>query len=225
MKVFKKIVISVFVSCLLIVPFMGTAQATDLVDPNNIDSIMGYFDIDQNDPESIQAAIDEIKNGGLSGMLGLLGIDISTILDELTGYLNEAATATTLHQEQETVIQETATTEVTTSIIASTSETTTTAISYTQPTASKPLPPKPAAVATTEAEKASEDAEDVTKETDIKASGEQASTEQKTAADNKDSVISKNTLAIISVTIIIFIAGLSAGILISKKLSEKKIEK
>ena len=224
MKVFKKIVLSVLVSCMLFVPLMGTAQATDLSDPDNIKSILGYFDVDLNDPESIQETIDAIKNGGLSGILGLLGIDTSAILDELTGYLNEAATATTLPQEQETVIQETSTTEVTTSIIASTSETTTTAPSYTQPTASKPLPPKPAAVATTEAEKTSEDAEATTKKTDTEVSSEQNSTEQQAPETIKDSVISKNTLAVISITIIVFITGLSTGILISKKLSEKQIE-
>ena len=123
MKAFKKIVLSVLVSCMLFVPLMGTAQATDLADPDNIKSILGYFDIDLNDPESIQKTIDEIRSGGLSGILGLLGIDISAILDELSGYLGDMTPPTTKPQETTTAPE--TTTETPTTVPPTTSAPTT----------------------------------------------------------------------------------------------------
>lgn len=115
MKAFKKIVLSVLVSCLLLVPFTGTAQATALFDPDNISSILSFFGIDTSDPESIQDAIDEIREGGLSGIMNILGINVADILDELEKYLSDMTPPTiTRPQETTTAEPETTTEEPTT---------------------------------------------------------------------------------------------------------------
>lgn len=82
---------------MLVMPFASTASAQDLVDPDNINSILEYFniDIDFSDPESIQSAIDKFTSGGLDGILKILGIDISDILDELSKYLTQMDMVTT----------------------------------------------------------------------------------------------------------------------------------
>ncbi len=109
MKAFKKIVLSVLVSCLLLVPFAGTAQATALFDPDNINSILSFFGIDTSNPESIQDAIDEIREGGLSGIMNILGINVADILDELEKYLGDM-TPPTVTRPQETTTEEPETT-------------------------------------------------------------------------------------------------------------------
>ena len=116
MKAFKKIVLSVLVSCLLLVPLTGTAQATALFDPDNMNSILSFFGIDTSDPESIQNAIDEIRENGLSGMLNVFGIDIADILDELEKYLGAMTPPAlpTLPQETTTAEPEATTEEPTT---------------------------------------------------------------------------------------------------------------
>ena len=112
MKVFRKIVLTMVVSCLLIVPFTGTAQAADLFNPDNLESVFSFFGIDTSDPESIQDAIDKIENEGLSGIMSILGIDVSEILDELQSYLGAMTPPTT--RPQETTTQETTEPEATT---------------------------------------------------------------------------------------------------------------
>lgn len=109
MKAFKKIVLSVLISCLLLVPLTGTAQATALFDPDNISSILSFFGIDTSNPESIQDAIDEIREGGLSGIMSILGINVADILDELEKYLSDM-TPPTLPRPQETTTAESETT-------------------------------------------------------------------------------------------------------------------
>lgn len=140
----KKIIIAIIVSCMLAVPMAVTASAADLVDPDNINAIAKYFGIDLSDPESIQKAINEIKNGGLNGILGLLGIDIADILETIEEYLGGMNIPTTAPPE--TTTEEEPTTEEPT-----TEEPTTrppvyapTYPSYTQPTYTPPttLPPE-----------------------------------------------------------------------------------
>ena len=116
MKAFKKIVLSVLVSCLLLVPLTGTAQAAALFDPDNMNSILSFFGIDTSNPESIQDAIDEIREGGLSGIMNLLGINVADILDELEKYLGAMTPPTlpTLPQETTTAEPEATTEEPTT---------------------------------------------------------------------------------------------------------------
>ena len=109
MKAFKKIVLSVLISCLLLVPLTGTAQATALFDPDNISSILSFFGIDTSNPESIQDAIDEIREGGLSGIMNIFGINVADILDELEKYLSDM-TPPTLPRPQETTTAEPETT-------------------------------------------------------------------------------------------------------------------
>ena len=116
MKAFKKIVITALISCLLLVPLAGTAQATALFDPDNMNSILSFFGIDTSDPESIQNALDEIKEGGLSGIMNILGINVADIIDELEKFLGDMTPPTlpTLPQETTTEEPETTTEEATT---------------------------------------------------------------------------------------------------------------
>ena len=110
MKAFKKIVITALVSCLLLVPLAGTAQAEALFDPDNTNSILSFFGIDTSDPESIQNAIDEIREGGLSGIMNILGINVADILDELEAYLGAMTPPTLPTLPQEATTQEPETT-------------------------------------------------------------------------------------------------------------------
>lgn len=115
MKAFKKIVLTMLVSCLLFIPFVSTASAEALVDPDNIKSVLEFFGINLDDPDSIQDAIDEIQEGGLSGIMNLLGINVADILDELEKYLGEMNPPTiTRPQETTTAEPETTTEEPTT---------------------------------------------------------------------------------------------------------------
>lgn len=102
MTKFKKIIVAVMVSLMLILPLSATASAADLVDPDNINGIAKYFGIDLSDPESIQKAIDEIREGGLSGIMNLFGIDIADILDTLEEYIGSMEVPTTKPQETTT---------------------------------------------------------------------------------------------------------------------------
>lgn len=115
MTKFKKIIVAVMVSLMLILPFGATASAADLVDPDNINGIAKYFGIDLSDPESIKNAINEIREGGLSGILNLLGIDFADILDTLEEFLGSMEMPTTKPQETtEPTTEEPATEEPTT---------------------------------------------------------------------------------------------------------------
>ncbi len=116
MKAFKKIILTMLVSCLLFVPFVSTANAEALADPDNIKSVLEFFGINLDDPDSIQDAIDEIREGGLSGILNILGINVADILDELEKYLGAMTPPTlpTLPQETTTEEPETTTEEATT---------------------------------------------------------------------------------------------------------------
>ena len=148
MKTFRKIVLIILIFCFLVVPFMGTAQAADLLNPDNFNSIFSFFGIDTSNPESIQDAIDRIENEGLSGVMGILGLDVSEILDELQSYLGAMVPSTTKPQET-TTLQETTEPEATTEEPATEAPTTTpppvyvptTSPSYYYPTPSTTLPP------------------------------------------------------------------------------------
>lgn len=111
MTKFKKIIVAVMVSLMLILPLGATASAADLVDPDNINGIAKYFGIDLSDPESIQNAIDEIREGGLSGIMNLLGIDIADILDTLEEYIGSMQVPTTKPAETTEPTTEEPTTE------------------------------------------------------------------------------------------------------------------
>ena len=130
MKTLKKIVLAVLVSCMLFVPFASSVSAADLIDPDNINAITKYFGVDLSDPASIQKFIDQIKNGGASALLNILGIDISKILAELEAYLGAMEIPTTLPPE--TTTAETTTAPETTTAVPTTVPTTV-APTYTYP--------------------------------------------------------------------------------------------
>ena len=170
MKAFKKIVLIILIFCFLVVPFMGTAQAADLLNPDNINSIYSFFGIDTSNPESIQDAIDRIENEGLSGIMGILGLDTSEILDELQAQLNKMSAETT--SEENTVIIPTETAEETTTEKKEASTETNHVTEYPsynyspESTTAKPLPVKPSKVeaneTTTEATSKEVTVEDIT---------------------------------------------------------------
>ena len=117
MKTLKKVLLAVLISCMLVMPFASSASAADLIDPDNINALTKYFGVDLSDPASIQKVIDQIKNGGLSAALNLLGIDISEILAELETYLSAMEIPTTqpvTTTEPETTTEEATTEEPTT---------------------------------------------------------------------------------------------------------------
>ena len=99
---------------MLVMPFASTASAQDLVDPDNINSIAKYFGIDLSDPESINKAINDLRENGLSGLMSLLGIDVSDILDELQKYMIQMDMVTTAPATTEPTTEEPTTEEPTT---------------------------------------------------------------------------------------------------------------
>ena len=114
MKTLKKIVLAVVMCAMLVMPFASTASAQDLVDPDNINSIAKYFGIDLSDPESINKAINDLRENGLSGLMSLLGIDVSDILDELQKYMIQMDMVTTAPATTEPTTEEPTTEEPTT---------------------------------------------------------------------------------------------------------------
>lgn len=116
MKNFKKILITVMISCLLLIPTVSTVSAADMFNSDNISAVLQQFGLDLSNPESIQDIINQIREGGLSGILNLMGIDISEILDELQKYLISfelptRAEETTTEEEETTTEEEESTTE------------------------------------------------------------------------------------------------------------------
>ena len=227
MKAFKKIILTTLISCVLLVPFITMANAEALSDPDNIKSVFDFFGIDLDDPEGVQTAIDEIKEGGLSGIMNMLGIDVNDLLNELQYYLDDM-NGTTLPVAANPDVSETTTAQATTE--AGTTEKPVTSApppvyaptypSYTPPSTSKPLPGKPAVSATTE--KAENTEEPATEE---ESTTELIATEEQTTETIKESVISKDTVTLIILTIAIFIAGLGTGIFVSRRISENQREK
>ena len=114
MKTLKKIVLAVVMCAMLVMPFASTASAQALVDPDNINSIAKYFGIDLSDPESINKAINDLRENGLSGLMSLLGIDVSDILDELQKYMIQMDMVTTAPATTEPTTEEPTTEEPTT---------------------------------------------------------------------------------------------------------------
>ena len=142
MKRIKKITAALIAAFVLLLPLGTTVFAADLVNPDNISAIGQMFGIDLSDPESIQNAIDEFKNGGLGGLLtGIVGIDINDILEELENYLFAFESET---KAPETTTEEPTTEEPTTEEPTTQAPTTApTYPSYTPPTYASPttLPP------------------------------------------------------------------------------------
>ena len=227
----KKIIVALLVSCMLLLPMAVTASATDLVDPDNINGIAKYFGIDLSDPESIQNAIDEIKNGGLNGILGLLGIDIADILITLEAYLAMTESSTSVLQETTT---EEKTTEATTEQSSeSVPVQTPSNPSYIQPEYTPPeksdspavIPTKPSV----SSKKPSVEATNEETTTDIELSEEftedfteELSEELAFTSTNNNSSFSSQTIIIIALTLAVFISGIGTGIFIVKKLNEKR---
>ena len=140
MKTLKKIVLAVVMCAMLLMPFASTASAQDLVDPDNINSFAKYFGVDLSDPESINNAINNIKDGGISGLMSIHGIDPSNILDELQKYLFQMDMVTTAPATTEPTTEE-PTTEAPTTEAPTTSAPVyvpTTYPSYTVPSTTQP---------------------------------------------------------------------------------------
>ncbi len=229
MKKTKRLLSITLISVILILPTVFSASATDLVDPENIDSIMSYFGIDANDPESVQNAIDQIKNGGLSGIMNLLGINVQDILSELESYLGQVASTTDVSSSEESsvTLTEEQTTEKT--VIETTTANTPVytpvypSYSYQQePSTEKPLPVKPSKNETTTAETVTEEStKEIVTVTEII-----TETSKTTNSTENSSEFSAKTILIVFLTIVIFVSGLGTGIIVTKKISEndRKLE-
>lgn len=112
MKKFKKIIVSILLSCMLLLPMATTASAEALADPEAWKATLAMFGIDLDDPESVQKALDELKSGGLGGLIKLLGVDLTEIIEELEEFLFAFETETTTKTQPTTT--EPPTTEPTT---------------------------------------------------------------------------------------------------------------
>ncbi len=95
---------------------MPTAAVADALSTDELNSFLQQFDVDLNDPESIQKALDTLQGSGLlGGLTSILGFDIEGIISELQEYLFAFETETTTEEpttEEETT--EAPTTEPTT---------------------------------------------------------------------------------------------------------------
>lgn len=107
MKRFGKIIASLVIGCMLLIPFSSVVYAQDLFSKDNLSAIFEIIGVDLSDPDSIQATIDKIKEGGFSGILGLLGVDIGGIVDELQDFLFAFETDPTTTTEEDTTEEET----------------------------------------------------------------------------------------------------------------------
>lgn len=127
MTKFKKIISAILLSCMLLIPVSAavTASATD-----GINAVFQLMGIDLSDPESIQKAIDELRNNGLPAIAGIFGADLSDIMDELSKYLQVQVPTT---QPVETTTEEETTEEESTTEEPTTEEPTTKKPVYTPP--------------------------------------------------------------------------------------------
>ena len=204
---------------MLVIPFISSASAADLVDPDNIDAITKYFGVDLSDPASIQKFIDQLENGGASALLNILGIDISEILAELETYLNTMETTTVdnaVEDSSVTGIEEQTTTIVVIEETTAEKHTYTTYPSYNyeqEATSEKILPVKPSNKKTT--------AETVTEKTTDKSGITTESSSTTESTTKNDSEISAKTVLIVLLTLFIFVTGLCTGTIVTKKISEK----
>ncbi len=89
MKKIKNFIIAVVAACMLIMPFAPTfapvASAEEI--GGTIEAILNYFNYDLT-PEGIQKLLDDIQNGGIGSIIGLLGFDLGDIITEIQEYLN-----------------------------------------------------------------------------------------------------------------------------------------
>ncbi|MBQ9945902.1 MAG: hypothetical protein IJO68_05190 [Clostridia bacterium] len=132
MTKFKKIISAILLSCMLLIPVSAAVTASAMDGINAFFQIAG---IDLSDPESIQEAIDKISEGGLSGLAGIFGADISDIMDELSKYLQVQVPTTA---PVETTTEEETTEEESTTEEPTTEEPTTRKPVYTPPTSYSP---------------------------------------------------------------------------------------
>ena len=98
MKHIKKLTATLLAAFILMLPLAVTSFAADFFTKDNLSAVAQMFGIDLSDPQSIQNAINEIQNGGLSGLVGILGIDINGILNELKEYLFAFESETTTEE-------------------------------------------------------------------------------------------------------------------------------
>ncbi len=130
MKHIKKLTATLLAAFILMLPLAVTSFAADFFTKDNLSAVAQMFGIDFSDPESIQNAIDEIQNGGLSGLIGVFGFDINDILNELKEYLFAFESETTTAQA---TTEEPTTAEPTTEAPTTAPPTTAPSYQYTPP--------------------------------------------------------------------------------------------
>lgn len=104
MKNFKKIFASLLVSCMLVLPFAATVSAEGML--TDITDIIQYFGYDLTQ-EGITKMINDIQNGGLGGIIELIGG--GDIMDALQDYMNAFESELTTKPQETTTAEETTT--------------------------------------------------------------------------------------------------------------------
>ena len=104
MKNFKKIFASLLVSCMLILPFAATVSAEGIL--TDITDIIQYFGYDLTQ-EGIAKMINDIQNGGIGGIVELIGG--GDIMDALQDYMNAFESELTTRPQETTTAEETTT--------------------------------------------------------------------------------------------------------------------
>ena len=206
MKNLKKVICTLLTCAICITPLTATVSAQDLVDPENINSIANYFGIDLSDPESVQNAINNIQNGGISGLMSILGIDASDIIDELQAYAENMDVVTTAPVSTAPATTETTTEETTQAVITTVVE-------------------KPVYIPVTQKPTEAATAETTTEEETTEEQGEEAQTTTVQSIESIGTEIPQTTIFVIISTVAVFIAGLATGIGITKYMSGKDRKK
>lgn len=112
MKKAVKFISVIVLSCMLLVPMTSAVYAADFFNKDNLSAVFQMIGVDLSDPESIQNAINSLREGGFSSIIGLFGFDISNIVEELQDYLFAFETNPTTTEEP-TTEEETTTEEPT----------------------------------------------------------------------------------------------------------------
>ena len=102
MKRFSKLVSVIVASLMLLVPLAATASASAMLD--TFKTLANYGGYDISTPEGIQEMLDDIQNGGLSGIIDMLGG--GDILNEIQKYMNSFEKETTTKAPEETTTEE-----------------------------------------------------------------------------------------------------------------------
>lgn len=89
MKKIKKFIITTVAALVLMLPLTPAAAPVASAEEigGTIETILNYFNYDMT-PEGIKQLLDDIQNGGIGSIIGLLGFDVTDIIAEIQEYFN-----------------------------------------------------------------------------------------------------------------------------------------